>query len=168
MPAVSHISGCWRIRNITPEYGKTDGIDQPVKILVGHGIGLDPDLILVPDQIWIWLLSSRDKCNIRKHGSDDLPPSLMTAVHHNSGVSAVWELRRFFRLRLFRMPIGLRIEQLPQLLPNLLKMVSCSYWALTCLAILPPLSACMRFLFVRPEICRRLPSDSPSPGTPLP
>ena len=30
-----------------------------------------------------------------------------------------------------------------------------------------PITRLMRFLFVRPRVCLQLPSDSPSPGTPL-
>ena len=52
-------------------------------------------------------------------------------------------------------------------LPHLLTMVPCSYWTLTCLAVLSPWFSLMRFLFVRPEICLHLPSDSTSRWTPL-
>ena len=43
------------------------------------------------------------------------------------------------------------------------------YWILFCHAnSSSPLKPCMRFLFIRPEFCRRLPSDSSSRRTPLP
>ena len=61
--------------------------------------------------------------------------------------------------------------------PYLLQAIPCSFWALACLAALPSPTASIWFLFVGPEVCPasdllttaiRLPSDSPSPGTPLP
>ena len=44
----------------------------------------------------------------------------------------------------------------------------CKYRALTNWAASPRYAASIRFLFVRPAICFRLPSDSQSPATPLP
>ena len=44
-----------------------------------------------------------------------------------------------------------------------------SYGALVCFATLPTgICLCMKFLFVRPDVCRQLPSDSTSRWTPLP
>jgi len=42
------------------------------------------------------------------------------------------------------------------------------YWTLSCYADLSYISCLMMFVFLRPEICRRLPSDSTSRWTPLP
>ena len=53
-------------------------------------------------------------------------------------------------------------------LPHLPPLVPCSYWTLTWVAALSQAIAYIRFLFVRPEVCRRLPSDSTSRWTPLP
>ena len=52
-------------------------------------------------------------------------------------------------------------------LPHLHLLFPCSYWALTCCAALPTEACLMWFLFVRPEVCRQLPSDSTSRWTPL-
>ena len=53
-------------------------------------------------------------------------------------------------------------------LPHLPPLVPCSYWTLTWMAVLSQAIAYIRFLFVRPEVCLRLPSDSTSRWTPLP
>ena len=53
-------------------------------------------------------------------------------------------------------------------LPHLHHKLPDSLWASVCLATLPNLHCLMWFLFVRPEVCLRLPSDSSSPRTPLP
>ena len=42
------------------------------------------------------------------------------------------------------------------------------YWASSCAADLPRISCLMMFVFLRAELCIRLPSDSTSPWTPLP
>ena len=42
------------------------------------------------------------------------------------------------------------------------------YWTLSIYADLSYISCLMMFVFLRPEICRRLPSDSTSRWTPLP
>ena len=47
--------------------------------------------------------------------------------------------------------------------------VPMQYWVSVCLATSPGLNPpSIQFLFVSPHICRRLPSDSQSPTTPLP
>jgi len=53
-------------------------------------------------------------------------------------------------------------------LPHLHHQLPSSFGASVWLATLPRWWCLMWFLFVRPEVYRRLPSDSPSPGTPLP
>ena len=53
-------------------------------------------------------------------------------------------------------------------LPHLPPLVPCSYWTLTWMAVLSQAIAYIRFLFVRPEVCLQLPSDSTSRWTPLP
>ena len=53
-------------------------------------------------------------------------------------------------------------------LSDLRRIVPCMYRALHFFACSPRCSASIRFLFVRPALCLRLPPDSQSPATPLP
>src|SRR5262249_41046779 len=51
---------------------------------------------------------------------------------------------------------------------DLRRSVPCKYWALHLLACSPHCAASIRFLFVGPAFCLRLPPDSTSRWTPLP
>src|SRR5580658_854672 len=48
------------------------------------------------------------------------------------------------------------------------RIVRCKFWALTIIAASPRYAASIRFVFLEPALCLRLPPDSQSPETPLP
>ena len=100
----------------------------------------------------------------------------LSALHLSAAMASAdfCSFRVAFRSRLFLLEHSVQTSPgttrlFPSIcLPHLPPLVPCSYWTLTCQAALSQATACIQFLFVKPEVCRRLPSDSTSRWTSLP